>query len=160
MDNTNREAAQLRNARRRQRYSQDVIYRRHQIKMRRESSRKKARVRERDSTENLTSIKEYMTKREVTYLGSLRTMSTLSIPQFAALAGYTLQVVYRWIENGQLPPPVALGSHPEDTPYYTKKEAVAIARELSKHQESVSYYRVDHTETRRKIAEAVGRARA
>lgn len=142
-----------RNARRRERYAQDVAYREDEIE------RSRANYRDRNGSPTVNDIRgtkagTYGVLRQVG--GKGRKVVTFTIKELAKAMGYNSQIMGRWVGDGRMPAPVLESGH---LIVYNYPEVRAIMSVLSDHLKSTAYYRSDHQGTRAKMFDAVDAVR-
>lgn len=163
--------AQLNNERRKAKYAKNEEYREQLKQKAREAYREKTGVEGRDCRDSLLQLKSigrirYVKKDRNTHVKRL----TFTRTELAAALGYTLIAIYRWQKDGRLPKAEIKLTYADgqnnttDAPgnieaVYLDTEVIGIIKVLGEHQESVSQYRVTHTETTARIFAAVKKAR-
>lgn len=172
-----------RNARRRERYAKDKAYQVQRRAMSRENYREgKKSVGTFDPRQNLANIDQFGAVRKVQdAAGNVTERWCLTRREMAALLGRNLNLFYLWTRDGRFPPAVLMAIDystqrdykdkqgnvvktgvvvPHPVECYTSEEAIAAVNALGPHLAYVAYYRHDHDDAKRKVAEAVAAARA
>jgi hypothetical protein len=157
-----------RNARRRERYHQDTLFREKTIQTVRDKYRKTRAeeglpVRQDDCRSNLDRLRMIGQVRELR-VDAQRTVRalTFTVDEFGEALTRNAQVLYRWISADMLPGPVfeARNHRNRWQSVYTVQEVRAMIEVFGSHQEQSQYYRSFHTETRDKLFAASEVARA
>ena len=92
---------------------------------------------------------------------SLGSVKTVTSDELAQALNRDPQVLYRWMGKGMLPRPVfeARNDRNRLQAVFTLDEARAIVTVFGEHQETSLYFRSTHTDTIRRINQAVAHAR-
>lgn len=144
----------LRNERRRQRYAKDKEYRVHINKQNRLNYHERAKV----------ELREAVSPSELKTIGQRRLIEETGAEAFCltveeigiALGGYHKVNIYRWIMRDRFPKPVfTTGQATQKVGVYTLEQAKQLVTIFSQHQKTSTQLRVGHTDTIRKLMDAV-----
>jgi hypothetical protein len=115
-----------------------------------------------DCRRNLPMLASLALMREIEHKGTvLGSVKTVTNDELAQALGRDPQVLYRWMGKDMLPRPVfeARNDRNRLQAVFTLDEANAIVNVFGEHQETSLYFRSTHTETIRRLNQAVALAR-
>jgi len=155
-----RRKLKTRNEKRRERYQTDDEYRIISQKQSRLAYRRREDVEVSDCLYSLEFLEHLATTKKVVMLtGRIREYPVFSIPQTASALQKIYQTVWRWVQRGQLPPPVLKPRGQQNENVYHLQEVRVFIEEIGKHEKEVTYYRRDHDQVRDRIYERVASVR-